>query len=321
MRLEDLRALNEHFHSTSQPDYARVQALLLQLGLDPDNLYQELEMSGRFVQLHRDESYSNSILQLHSHTFYEILCCRNSCGAEYLVGAERYRLQKGDIIFIPPGVSHRPLLPEHMSEPYQRDVLWISEEFVQILRQQFARQEHPRSDQNSLLRTADTKWDYLSAMLHDAVLETERRPTDWEISVTGSVMTFMTHLKRAFLDRGTTAIAAEKPDLLGRVMAYIEANLAEKITICDTARHFYVSESTIRQTFRQKLGVSFHRFVTQRRLISAKQLIENGHILEQVAVQTGFVDYSSFYRAFRQEYGISPRQYRVMQENRKRISI
>lgn len=317
MRLEDLRVLNDYFQNTSQPDYARVQALLLQLDLDPDNLYQELEMSDRFVQLHRDESYSNNLLQLHSHTFYEILCCRNSCGAEYLVGAERYRLQKGDIIFIPPGISHRPILPEHMAEPYQRDVLWISEEFVQILQQQFDRQDHPRSDPNSLLRTADTKWDYLSAMLHDAVLETERRAPDWEISVTGRVMTFMTHLKRAFLDRGTTAIAAEKPDLLGRVMAYIEANLAGKITICDTAKHFYVSESTLRQTFRQKLGVSFHHFVTQRRLISAKQLIENGHILEQVAVQTGFADYSSFYRAFRQEYGISPRQYR----NRKRMSI
>ena len=320
MRLEDLRALNEHFQRTSQPDYAAVQALLLQLGLDPDNLYQELEMSNRFVQLHRDESYSNSILQLHSHAFYEVLCCRNSCGAEYLVGAERYRLQKGDIIFIPPGVSHRPLLPDHMDEPYQRDVLWISEEFVQILQQQFPRRGQTRSDQSSLLRTADTRWEYLGSMLHDAVAETERRSPDWEMSVTGSAMTFMTHLKRAFLDRGTTAIAAEKPDLLGRVMAYIKANLAEKITVCDTAKHFYVSESTIRQTFRQKLGVSFHRFVTQRRLIAAKQLIEGGCVLEQVAVQTGFADYSSFYRAFRQEYGISPRQYRVMQESKWRIS-
>ena len=103
-------------------------------------------------------------------------------------------------------------------------------------------------------------------------------------------------------------------------MAYIEMNLAEKITIRDTAKHFYVSESTIRQTFRQKMGVSFHHCLTQRRLIAAKQLIEGGCVLEQVAAQTGFSDYSSFYRAFRQEYGISPRQYRTMQEAKKRSS-
>ena len=56
----------------------------------------------------------------------------------------------------------------------------------------------------------------------------------------------------------------------------------------------------------------------QRRLIDAKTRIENGQRLEEVAAQTGFSDYSGFYRAFRNEYGISPRQYRVnhMQVNK-----
>ena len=39
-------------------------------------------------------------------------------------------------------------------------------------------------------------------------------------------------------------------------------------------------------------------------------LIEKGLLMENVAQQTGFGDYSGFYRAFKQEYGISPRQYR-----------
>ena len=57
-----------------------------------------------------------------------------------------------------------------------------------------------------------------------------------------------------------------------------------------------------------------YRYVTQRRLIAAKTLIEKGQRLEAVAAQTGFTDYSGFYRAFKQEFGISPRQYRVLQE-------
>lgn len=317
MKLEDLRALTAHFQGVSQTDYGQVKSLLTELGLDPDNLYQELEMSHRFVQVHRDESYSNSILQLHSHTFYEILCCRSDCGAEYLVGTERYRLQKGDIIFVSPGISHRPLLPEQMPKPYTRDVLWISEEFVEVLQNAFTRHEVQPHGHSSLLRTANTKWDYLSGMLREAVQESERKSADWEIAVTGSAMTFMSHLKRAFLDRSTTAIAAEKPDLLGEIMAYMEENLAEKITLAGMARHFYVSESTIHQTFQKKMGTGFHRCLTQRRLITAKQLIEEGCLLEQVALRTGFSDYSAFYRAFRQEYGISPRQYRSMREMKK----
>ena len=90
-------------------------------------------MESRFVDTHQDVSFTNTSVQLHSHSFFELICCRNSCGAEYLVGAERYRLQKGDIILIPPGVSHRPLLPDEMTEPYKRYVLWISQEFLNHL--------------------------------------------------------------------------------------------------------------------------------------------------------------------------------------------
>ena len=32
------------------------------------------------------------------------------------------------------------------------------------------------------------------------------------------------------------------------------------------------------------------------------------------AAQSGFGDYSAFYRAFRKDYGISPRQYRALRE-------
>ena len=96
-------------------------------------------------------------------------------------------------------------------------------------------------------------------------------------------------------------------------MAYVENHLSEKITLTDMARRFYVSESTIIQHFRKKMGISFYRCVTQQRLIFAKNLIQKGIPLETVCRQVGFTDYSTFYRAFNQEYGLSPRQYRGLQ--------
>jgi len=315
MKLEDLKRLAQRFpYPPTQSAYARLQDYLVELGLDPDNLYQELEMSDPFAQVHQDSSYSNQMLSLHSHSFYEILCCRNTCGAEYLVGAERYRLQKGDIIFVPPGTSHRPLLPVKMEEPYIRDVLWISGEFVQELRHRFDRQETRENSHSYLLRTAGTQWEYLSGMLRQVVEEAERREEGWRIAVAGEAMTFMAHLKRAFLAQDTVPIMAEKPGVLDRVVAHVEEHLADRITLAETAQRFYVSESTIRQAFRKTMGVSFYRYVTQRRLITAKQLISEGRGLETVAARTGFSDYSVFYRAFKQEYGISPRQYRALQE-------
>ena len=61
------------------------------------------------------------------------------------------------------------------------------------------------------------------------------------------------------------------------------------------------------------MGISFYQCVTQKRLIASKALIEQNLALESVAERVGFNDYSSFYRAFKQEFGISPRQYRKIQ--------
>lgn len=315
MKLEELKALARHIQlPVNRENYAQMHDRLQEAGLAPGDLYQELEMSSRYVQFHQDASYADAIMQLHSYHFYEVLCCRNSCGAEYLVGAERYRLQKGDIIFIAPGTSHRPLLPNYMQEPYIRDVLWISTEFVQLLQKQFPQPSgHSCSPGSSLLRTAGTQWSFLVDILHGAVIEAEHQSDGWEMLTLSMGMTFIAHLKRAFQDPGALAIMAEKPDLLERVLAYIEDNLAEKMTLADTARHFFVSESTISQIFRRQMGVSFYRCVTQRRLIAAKRLILEHHSLEAVAARTGFSEYSAFYRAFRQEYGISPRHYRNLQ--------
>lgn len=316
VKLSELRKLSQYFsaQNTNVPS-AQHQELLRSLGISPGSFYQELEMDSRYVDTHQDISYSNTHLQIHSHTFYEMLCCRNTCGAEYLVGSERYKLQKGDIIFIPRGVSHRPLLPETMKEPYIRDVLWISEEFLQVITQMTPELDHSLLSKPFLFRTAGTDWEFLCELFHTGVQEAQTANLGWNTIVASIASGIFIQMIRAGLDLTSKPLAAEKPDLLDRLLAYIESHLSEKITLSDTARHFFISESTISQTFRKKMDISFYQCVTQKRLISSKTLIEQNIALEEVCERVGFNDYSSFYRAFKQEYGISPRQYRKMQNS------
>lgn len=311
MKLSDLKKLTQHLSYTdSAASQAQVQTLLRTMGYDPSAFYQELEMDSLLVDTHRDTSYSNAQLSLHSHAFYELLYCTSTCGAEYLVGTDRYRLQKGDIIFVPPGIGHRPLLPENMQTPYKRYVLWLSPDFMA----QYATLLHPDTQTPDiiLLRTAGTRWEVLGEYFRRGVQETEARLPGWEAAVVGNTVMLLTQLRRALTDRSAQKMAAEKPVLLDRVLAYIEAHLSQHIALDDTARKFFVSPSTVSQLFRQRLGVSFYRCVTQRRLIAAKEMILSGKLLEDVARQVGFTDYSAFYRAFKQEYGISPRQFRTL---------
>ena len=313
MKLEELRELTKKIGIPQTiKEQQEIQEFFRASGIEPGNFYQELEMSSRFVETHQDTSFTNSAVNLHSHTFYEVLCCRNTCGVEYLVGTERYRLQKGDIIVVHPGISHRPLIPETMTEPYKRDVLWLSVDFFKTMQQTFPDERLYENTGTHLLRTAGTRWEFLADKFRQGVKEAERKDVGWEAAVVANAMELMVLLRRAILDKNTKSLKAEKPELLDQVLSYVEGHLSEKITLSDMARHFYVSESTISQTFRKKMGVSFYRCVTQRRLIAAKSLIEMGKPMEEVGQKVGFADYSSFYRAFKQEYGISPRQYRKM---------
>lgn len=313
MKLSEIRKLTQKLQITSDNVRNRAE-IWRELGLEPGTIYQELEMESRYVDTHQDTSYSNMSVSLHSHTFFELLYCRNTCGAEYLIGAERYRLQKGDILIVRPGVSHRPLLPEQMTTPYKRDVLWISPEFFAMLHQLFGQDILLETMQTNLLRTAETPWEFLGEKIRQGVKEAQRRESGWEAAVVANTIQLVVQLCRAIQEDAVKPLKAEKPELLDQVLAYVEQNLSRKITLAEVAQHFYVSDSTISQTFRKRLGVSFYRCVTQRRLIAAKTLIEAGVLLEDVGHQVGFLDYSTFFRAFKQEYGISPRQYRKLRE-------
>lgn len=311
MKLTDVQQLARQFPPDYDPkDINQRNRILQQMGLDPDNIYQELEMTSPFVDTHMDVSFSGTPVTLHSHDFFELLYCTNTCGVEYLVGTERYRLQKGDVIIVPPGISHRPLLPEKMQEPYRRIILWINRNFMERILQSIPQARNGLNRQAMMLRTGGSRWESIGVLFENGLQEAQSSALESQLLLVGNTLTLLGQIHRAFLDRATDTMAAEKPQLLDRVMAYIEENLEGKITLAEASRQFFVSESTISQLFRKKMGVSFYRCVTQRRLIAAKAMISQGQALEQTAEKIGFGDYSAFYRAFKQEYGISPRQYR-----------
>lgn len=107
-----------------------------------------------------------------------------------------------------------------------------------------------------------------------------------------------------------TVTAWERKNLLEQITAFVDANLEKKITLKMIANQFSVSVSTVTQLFQKKSDTTFHAFLTSRRMERAVVMILRGEPLESVGKKLGYQDHSTFYRAFRNTFGLSPREYR-----------
>jgi AraC family transcriptional regulator len=98
---------------------------------------------------------------------------------------------------------------------------------------------------------------------------------------------------------------------LRRVLAYIEDRLAEDVTVADLASIACLSIFHFTRAFAASMGMPPHRYVSRRRLESAKDVIATGRAsLAEIALDSRFSSQSSFTRAFRRATGMTPAEYR-----------
>lgn len=99
---------------------------------------------------------------------------------------------------------------------------------------------------------------------------------------------------------------------LRRVFAYVEEHLCQGISVADLANVACLSVFHFTRAFAATMGVPPHRYVSQRRLESAKAMIATGRAsLGEIAIDCQFSSQSSFTRAFRRATGMTPAEYRL----------
>lgn len=102
--------------------------------------------------------------------------------------------------------------------------------------------------------------------------------------------------------------AGQNAALVSRILAYIGDHCHETLTLDRIADSFFISKYHLSHTFSREVGIPVYRYITIRRLMLAKQLLECGIPAGEVCYRAGFNDYAGFYRAFKAEYGVSPRE-------------
>ena len=87
---------------------------------------------------------------------------------------------------------------------------------------------------------------------------------------------------------------------------YIENNLGKKLELAEIAHVAKVAPSFLCELFRKNMQTSVHRYILNKRLITANKKIMSGTPSSVAAAECGFSDYSNFYVRYKKRFGISP---------------
>lgn len=120
------------------------------------------------------------------------------------------------------------------------------------------------------------------------------------------IKTLMSELMVFLSVSGGEQIAINEGELGARVIRYLNENLSRDVSLDTLARRFFVSKYYLCRAFKKHNGVSVHGYINHKRVMYAKQLIEQGETASGAAYKVGFGDYSAFYRAYVKIIGKAP---------------
>ena len=228
----------------------------------------------------------------------------------YMVEGKSYDLLPYDIVLVKHNDIHR--LTVDNSEVYERIIVYISPNFMDAYQTadydlsycfQKAEEEHsnvlriPSLEKSSLFRSI-TRLEHsfsdegYAAGLYRQVLFLE----------------FMIHLNRAVQKNRLEYLDTNDCNMkIVDILYYINEHITDDLTIDHIADTFYVSKYYMMRLFKQETGYTIGTYISQKRLLLAKELLLSGVPSTQVCFDCGYKDYSTFSRAYRKLFGESPR--------------
>ncbi|MBQ1265091.1 MAG: helix-turn-helix transcriptional regulator [Oscillospiraceae bacterium] len=237
--------------------------------------------------------------QMHSHPFYEIYCFLDG-NAEYCVEGRRYQLSKGDLMLMRCGEVHHYELSN--CSRYERMGVHFD-----------LPEDDTLFDRAHLLAAFDDRAagklnHYPAAAFEGSLWEFYLRKITQAKDKRQALCYLLPRLMELaddFLRLQELPSAAER-DPAAPIMKYISQNLQQKLSLEQLCAQFYISKTHLNRLMRQSTGTTVWEYITVKRLFLAREKIMAGERPTEVYAACGFSDYTTFYRAYKQHFGVSP---------------
>ena len=263
----------------------------------------------RFFHLKDKKSEEHTF---HYHDFNKIVIFISG-DVTYVVEGKYYKLRPWDILFVSSNEVHKPIIDPN--EYYERIIIWVNSNFL----------EGHSTDDNDLLTCFHTAAkeklnlfrldsDNLN-IIKDTLFSLEKAIRDKDFG--GKILQNSYFLQLiVYLNRLMFRSKAKKDERdiryderIVNILTYINENLDSDLSIDNIASRFYINRYYLMHNFKNQTGYTLHNYILQKRLTKAAALIKKGLQAAYVSEQCGFQDYSSFVRAFKKSFGLSPKQY------------
>ena len=207
---------------------------------------------------------------------------------------------------------HQPMFGTEHRE-YERIVLWIDKQFLEgfsLPGESFtACFDTAAPTHTNLLRPEGVQRQFLMFLLEQLISENSSQEPFQEICSLTYLAQVLVLLNRLALQQRKEESAAAPDSVVYDILGYINEHYSENLSLDDLANRFFISKYHLAREFQRLVGTSVHRYIVQKRLVMAKQMLSSGKPSSEVYQNCGFGDYSNFYRSFKAEYQISPKDY------------
>ncbi len=243
----------------------------------------------------------------HYHDFHKIIVFLGG-EVHYAIEGKRYALCPGDVVLVPRGAIHRP---ELSNGEYRRVILYLSPEFLRL-------HSMPESDLETCFTRAKASYQFVlrPAAASGQLISLLRRLED-AMSQHGfgqallcrvRMLEFLIALTRSLDERQITFVSdASCDEKTVAIMRYLLEHMEEELSIDHIADAFYISKSHMMRRFKAETGYTIHGYLTEKRLLAARDRIACGTPVTEAAFRSGFRDYSAFARAYKKQFGEMPK--------------